>query len=192
MPEEELKPYEKIRGGKTPATYDYHGRQITIKEAAELAGMTTEGIKYRLKKNGGSMEMAIDGRKSMAEAEKEIMTALGYGLTNSKPADSTSNPIPPDYEWPPDQNPLVGTAPACHIEDVHNIAIAKAATTDVKPEWKVRLKFINRAIAAMEQLEAVDLERTELANTIIDAAYELRGVRSELFEKYVDWEGLAK
>lgn len=130
--------------------------------------MTTEGVKYRLKKNGGSMEMAIDGRKSMAEAEKEIMTALGYDI----PAASTipeNQAAPEPTEEPRPSEPLAGGLP-----------------------WKVQLKFINRAIAAMEQLTAVDLGRTELANTIIDTACELRGVRSELFEEYVDWEEMAK
>lgn len=163
---------KKFGGGKTPATYDYHGRQITIKEAAELAGMTTEGIKYRLKKNGGSMEMAIDGKKCVEEAVDEMMTALGYGIPAPEPAVSTipeNQAAPEPAEEPQPSEPIEKDLP-----------------------WKVQLKFINRAIAAMEQLTAVDLGRTELANTIIDAAYELRGVRCEMFEGYVDWEEMAK
>ena len=163
---------KKFGGGKPPATYDYHGRQITIKEAAGLAGMTTEGIKYRLKKNGGSMEMAIDGGKSEAEAVDEMMAALGYGIPAPEPAVSTipeNQAAPEAAEEPQPSEPIEKDLP-----------------------WKVRLKFINRAIAAMEQLAAVDLGRTELANTIIDAAYELRGVRCEMFEGYVDWEEMAK
>lgn len=159
---------KKFRGG-TPATYDYHGRQITIKEAAELAGMTTEGIKYRLKKNGGDMDMAIDGKRPDKSSEDaacdEILNVLGI-VPASEPAVSTELE---SLNEPETSEPIADGLP-----------------------WRVQLKFINRAIAAMEQLKAVNLGRTELANTIVDAAYELRGVRCEMFEEYVDWEGMAK
>ena len=134
--------------------------------------MTTEGIKYRLKKNGGSMEMAIDGKKSVAEAIDEMMTTLGYGIPAPEPTVSTMPEE--DTEPEPAGEPM------------------ELSDGWAEQEWKVQLKFINRAIAAMEQLAAVDLGRTELANTIIDAAYELRGVRCEMFEGYVDWEEMAK
>lgn len=37
-----------------PTLYDYHGKMISIKEGAELAYITPEALRQRLKKVGGT------------------------------------------------------------------------------------------------------------------------------------------
>lgn len=41
--------------------YNYQGRQITVPEAAKLAGVSDQTIYNRLKSNGGDIELAILG-----------------------------------------------------------------------------------------------------------------------------------
>lgn len=41
--------------------YRYQGREITVSEAAKLAGVSDQTIYNRLKANGGDIELAILG-----------------------------------------------------------------------------------------------------------------------------------
>lgn len=41
--------------------YTYQGREITVQEAARLAGVSEQTIYNRLKSNGGDMELAVLG-----------------------------------------------------------------------------------------------------------------------------------
>ncbi len=43
-----------------PYSYLYHGRYITIEQAARLRRLCTEAIRYRLKVTGNDMEAALD------------------------------------------------------------------------------------------------------------------------------------
>lgn len=83
----------KNQGGVKAAMWKYHGREISVAEAAEIAGVTEQTIRNRLKANNGNMEAAIDGVKpsEIDAATDEIMDIIGM---------KRSEPEPPSYPEP--------------------------------------------------------------------------------------------
>ncbi len=47
--------------------YKYRGGEITIAQAAQLAGVSKQAIHHRLKRNGGDMELAVLGINAVVE-----------------------------------------------------------------------------------------------------------------------------
>lgn len=58
---------EAIRKESRAKLYPYHGREITIREAAGIAGVSADALKARMRKYGIAMEDAVDGRYEAAK-----------------------------------------------------------------------------------------------------------------------------
>lgn len=82
--------------------YKYQGREITIREGAQLAGVNVETLANRLDRNGGDMEMAIAGPCRpiklpdtepvvLNTAEKQILQAI---MGSPEPSDGSMRKMP--------------------------------------------------------------------------------------------------
>lgn len=164
-----------------PTLYDYHGQMISIKEGAELAYITPEALRQRLKKVGGDMMAAIDGVKPsqvVAKATDEILDILGINKDKSLP------------ELPEEED----TADIGATETNTDIEISNAETASVPAMGaadKHELRILNRAIKALKAVEFIELD--DDSNVLLDDALQrLRRIRRELFDECVDWEAMAK
>lgn len=57
---------EAVRPKSGLCTYDYHGKEITMRQAVEIAGVTANEIRRRMSAHGLSLEDAVDGRYDCA------------------------------------------------------------------------------------------------------------------------------
>ena len=188
-----------------PKEYRYRGALITVKMAAQMAGVSEWSIYDRLKKNGGDMEMAIHGGgKSEAQiAEEKILAALGYDEPSARMENSGAQlrqvkvMEPPQYPAPEGAEERVRAA----SEPGNAVPVAAAAKTIESPATtavpamdaadKNELRILNRAIKALEAVEFIELD--DDSNVLLDDALQrLRRIRRELFDECVDWEAMAR
>lgn len=170
-----------------PKQYRYRGGYIGIDQAAQKAGVSQHAIRYRLAKNGGDMELAIHGGKvkgeneavsDAAKAEAEILDILDV-LGADAILESTGTPFTRKAVEPPRPDP-------------QDYAEAEAIA---QLDDRRQLRYLNAAIRVLRALRkcAVLAEHNrELFATVENIAEELATARAAMYDKYVDWEAIAK
>ena len=166
------------------ANYRYRGKNITISQAALKAGVTTHAIMYRLANNGGDMELAIHGSKmkgedeAVAKAEKteaDIRNMLDMDAV----LESTGAPLRRKCVEPPRPEPddYAGTDAIAQLDDRRQLRYLNAAIRE--------LKGLRKCAALAEY-------NRELFAKVENLAEELAAARWSMYDKYVDWEAIAK
>lgn len=174
-----------------PARYACKGNMYTVKEVARMLGVSSETVRIRLNKYGGNMQKVWDhyakaerpGREETAV--NEIMSALGMDITETEDDETAVGEV------------SAPEAPQCEPER------NEAERTDEAPETPgetpelpmdaaplAALRRLNAAIDALSGLYETDVGA--LAHDTARFIGELRAYRARTYEKYVDWNEVAK
>ena len=183
------------------AKYPCNGGEYTVAEIARILGVSSETVRIRLSKYGGDMQTVYDHYpkaqpRSSEDDVSEIMSALGLGETEAKAADQDEEPAQETQELKqaqedapaePDTVPEGQHAVPPEEEPAEPEEVQKQPT-DAAP--LAALRRLNAAIDTLSGLYETDVGA--LAHDTARFIGELRAYRARAYEKYVDWNEVAK
>ena len=153
--------------------YRNQGREITVSEAAKLAGVSDQTIYNRLKANGGDIELAILGGANRMlklpdiEPTEKKAQELAEMLAPKQPA------IPCELQ------------PGCNCVDTPR----QQTPVPAGNRELARLNDLIRALAAVDEIQMCD---EVLRSQLKEKRTELIGMRSVMYGHLVDWDELAR
>lgn len=182
---------------KTGRTYPCLGYELTIKDAADIACVSTAAIRQQLSKLGGSMETVLnyydkrdggviarmenlmDCRGEQRDAADKILEVLCKVAED--PAQEEVQEERAAAEQPPEEANHSCMEPVCE-KQVCIFASGKRA----------ELASFNAAIKAIEALDAGVMDDPALFETLQNSNEELKAMRRRVFDDLVDWEAIAE
>ena len=157
-------------------TYVYQGREITVTEAAKLAGVTGQTIYNRLEKNGGDIELAILGGVNKPMKLPDI---------EPTPKDKLSNMQP---EAEKKVLPTILTA-AQATDNLIKILGCECTGSDVRME---SLRRLNGAIDALRNLRDDDMAEDVMITKVRELILKLDAMRGWMYSDLIDWHAIAE
>lgn len=164
-----------------PAKYACNGGEFTIAEIARQLGVSSETVRIRLSKCGGDMQKVWNHYAGCDENEaavNEIMSVLGMAEAEAEEQNRPEEPAPEGPETAASQDEEQSAEP----EDIPEMPMDAAPLA--------ALRRLNCAIEGLSGLYETDVGA--LAHDTARFIGELRAYRARAYEKYVDWNEVAK
>lgn len=177
--------------GKVAARYEVNGTLMTVKEAADMCGVSVVSFRKRMERHGETVAGAAAhymsrkpaGKTGLTDDEKAMVDAMADSLIAMEPTGGIQADLP--------ENELMAeTGRECEAEEMKATETAENGGKETFD--RETLVVFNNLIGALEELlklEMFDMEIDRKANELL---YDMDRARWEMFGRMVDWKKIAE